>query len=376
MEVVMRCFLLLVLIVFPVMVTAGWSAEQLEFDEPRDVDLPDGVLPLIVPEENPTTAGKVMLGRKLYFDKRLSSDNTVSCATCHDPRLGFADGKPVAVGIGGQEGSRNSPTTLNAAFYDLQFWDGRAVTLEEQAQGPFTNPVEMGMSSHEAVVEKVMSLPEYPDMFRKVFGDEEMTIDHVVQAIAAFERTLISLNSPFDRFIGGDEDAISDSAKRGWELFNGKARCNTCHGHIPSYPIFTDNKFHNIGVGAKNRGFEQLARRAEQESDMSKLTHEADVSELGRFLVTKKRQDIGAFKTSGLRNIELTAPYMHDGSEPTLESVVEYYDRGGEPNPFLDGGMRPLDLTDGEKRDLVEFMKTLTSDDIETFRAEFAGEMD
>jgi cytochrome c peroxidase len=340
-----------------VTISATIQAQEEGLDAPYVIDLPEGVLPPIIPDDNPTTKGKVMLGRKLYFDKRLSADNTVSCATCHDPGLGFADGEPVAVGIGEQTGSKNSPTTLNAAFYDFQFWDGRVETLEEQAKQPLTNPVEMGMPSHEAVVKKVIGIQEYSDLFQQVFGTTEITIDHIARAIAAFERSLISLNSPFDRFIAGDGNAISEAAKRG-------------------YPVFTNNKFHNIGVGVKIEGFDELARRAEQGEDVEKLKQEAGASELGRFLVTKKSQDIGAFKTPGLRNISLTAPYMHDGSEATLESVIEFYDRGGEPNPFLDGGMRPLDLTEEEENDLIEFLKTLTSDDITRLQDEFAGEME
>jgi len=344
--------------------------------EPFALDIPPEILPPIIPDDNPMTAEKVSLGRKLYFDKRLSADNTVSCATCHDPRLGFADGKAVAEGIGGQKGARNSPTTLNAGFYDFQFWDGRSVTLEDQAKQPLINPVEMGMPSHDAVVEKVKGSEDYPDLFEKAFGTREITIDHIAMAIAAFERTLITLDSPFDRFIAGDNNAISESAKRGWDLFNGKGRCNTCHGYVESYPFFTDNKFHNVGVGAKNRQFDELARRAEHESDVAKVSHETGASELGRFLVTKGRPDIGAFKTSGLRDIALTAPYMHDGSEPTLESVIEFYNRGGETNPFLDGGIRPLELTDEEVGDLVGFLNTLTGSHIDRLKEEFAGDME
>lgn len=338
--------------------------------------LPPGVLEPIIPEDNPLTKGKVALGRMLYFDKRLSLDDTVSCATCHDPRLGFADGKKVAEGIQKRKGARNSPTTLNTAFLDTQFWDGRAPTLEEQAKQPLVNPVEMGMPSHEALVTKLRKIPEYRKAFREVFGTEALTIDHVVKAIASFERTLNTFNSPFDRFIAGDKTAISPSAQRGWELFQGKARCITCHEFNTAYPFFTDNKFHNIGVAMKDVNFEALARRAAEETDVAKLAHEPGASELGRFLVTKQPRDIGAFKTPGLRNIALTAPYMHDGSEPTLESVIEFYDKGGIPNPNLDGGIRPLGLTEQERRDLVEFMKALTSDDLPQLVKELEGLVD
>lgn len=327
--------------------------------------LPSWVLPPELPENNPSTPEKVALGRKLYFDKRLSVDDSVSCKTCHDPNKGFADGKRIATGVDEKKGTRNSPTVVNAAFYELQFWDGRAPTLEEQAKGPLVNPVEMAMSSHDALVKKLRGIKEYRDEFKKAFGTAKFSIDHIVQAIASFERTLISVKSPFDRFIAGNEGAITADAKAGWKLFNGKARCNTCHGFIKVYPFFTDNKFHNIGVAMKNANFEALAREAQRSGiTPEELAFKEGVTELGRFNVTLEPKDIGAFKTPGLRNIALTAPYMHDGSEPTLETVVEFYNRGGVPNPNLDGGISPLGLTDEEGRQLVEFMKTLTSEDI------------
>ena len=334
-------------------------------DEPYELNLPPYVLEPGIPEDNPLTKGKADLGKKLYFDKRLSADDTISCATCHDPQKGFADGEIVAVGIKGQKGARNSPTTLNAAFYDFQFWDGRALTLEEQAKKPLINPVEMGMSSHDAVVEKVLKIPEYISLFKTVFKTDKITIDHIVQAIATFERTLITINTPFDLFIAGESGALSDSAKRGWVLFQGKGRCITCHEFNESYPFFTDNKFHNVGVAMNDKGFEDLALKAASSSaDPSVLAHDKESAELGRFLVTREPKDIGAFKTPGMRDIALTAPYLHDGSEKTLESVVEFYNKGGVPNPYLDGGIRPLNLSDEEKKDLVEFMKALTSDDL------------
>jgi cytochrome c peroxidase len=342
------------------------------------VNLPLQILPPIIPDDNPITKEKVALGKNLYFDKRLSADNTISCATCHDPKFGFADGKALAEGIKGKKGARNSPTTLNAGFYDFQFWDGRAETLEDQAKQPLINPVEMGMKDHDELVKKLRGIKEYSELFKNVFGTEEFTIDHIVQAIASFERTLVTFNSPFDRFIAGDKNAISESAKRGWKLFNEKARCNNCHGFVESYPFFTDNKFHNIGVGAKNignTGFEELAKKAETEKDIARLAHEKGASELGRFLVTRERKDIGAFKTPGLREIALTAPYMHDGSETTLEAVIDFYNKGGEQNRFLDGGIRPLDLTKEETKDIVEFLKTLTSDDIVRLQKKFAHDM-
>jgi len=315
------------------------SSNLSAYCEPYKLAIPLGLTEPAIPENNPMTVEKIALGKKLYFDKRLSADDTVACSNCHDPKLGFADALPTSAGIRGQFGPRNAPTVLNSAFYDLQFWDGRVPSLEDQAKGPIINPVEMGMASHDDLVKKLKGIPEYVKDFQAVFG-AEITIDRIVQAIAAFERTLISGNSPFDRFFYNSEsDAISEPAKKGLLVFRGKGRCLNCHDFNPIYALFTDNKFHNIGVGMD---------KAEPDP--------------GRFKVTGNSADQGAFKTSTLRNIALTAPYMHDGSQKTLEEVVEFYNQGGHKNPYLDGGIVPLNLTDQEKKDLVEFLKSLTGE--------------
>lgn len=345
------------------------SSAKASYDVKIPLGIPKDLWELFIPPDNPITPEKVELGRKLYFDKRLSIDNTVACATCHDPKFAFAENKKVSEGVGGKKGARNAPTVLNAMFFEQQFWDGRAPTLEEQAKQPIINPIEMGMPDHDAVVKKLKGIPEYVELFKKVFGGE-ITIDKVAQAIAAFERTLLTGNSPFDRFIAGDENAISESAKRGWQLFQGKARCITCHEFNRSNPFFTDNKYHNIGVAMNKEGFADLARKAEllakqgqlDKRKLDELALDPAYSELGRFLVTFNPKDIGAFKTPTLRNVELTAPYMHDGSEATLIDVIEFYNRGGNENPNLSGEMRPLNLTDQEKQDLVEFLKALTGE--------------
>jgi cytochrome c peroxidase len=336
--------------------------------------IPEGVLPPPIPEDNPPTEAKVALGKKLYFDARLSSDGTIACASCHAPQSAFADprGTKTSAGVRGQLGTRNAPTTLNALFLTDQFWDGRAASLEEQALGPFINPVEMGLADHDALVDEIAGLGEYGPLFEAAFGSPEVTAERIGQALATFERTLVALNAPIDRFLAGDASAISASAQRGWDLFNGKARCNNCHGWVEVFPLFTDELYHNIGVGVKNVDFERVAAQAEKaktpEAIDALALQDAEASELGRFLVTRQPKDIGAFKTPQLRNVALTAPYMHDGSEATLREVVEFYDRGGEANPHLDGGIRPLELTDQEKADLVEVMKTFTSDDLDRFQ--------
>ncbi|MBX7222244.1 MAG: cytochrome-c peroxidase [Blastocatellia bacterium] len=344
------------------------AAEGYQIQIPKG--LPADVWAELIPKDNPMSAAKVALGEKLYFDKRLSVDRTVSCATCHDPATALADSNAVGVGISNKKGARNSPTVLNSMFNELQFWDGRAPSLEEQAKLPLINPIEMGMKDHGAVVARVQEAAEYKAMFKAAFGSEAVTIDTIAKAIAAFERTQLSGDAPFDRFIAGDTNAISEAAKRGWDLFNGQARCISCHAWNPSQPFFSDFKFHNIGVAAKDQNFSKLARRAQQlmvqGKDKTQVTDELALaegfSELGRYLVTGQPRDIGTFKTSMLRDIELTAPYMHNGSEKTLLDVIKFYDKGGEVNPNLDGGMRPLKLTDPQMNDLVEFLKTLTSD--------------
>jgi cytochrome c peroxidase len=341
--------------------------------EPR---LPDGIPAELwrrfIPANNPLTPEKVQLGQALYFDKRLSADGSISCATCHDPSAAFADHNPRSVGIGGRTGTRNAPTTLNAMFSESLFWDGRVRTLEEQVRQPLVNPSEMGMPNFEAVVERLSAVPEYRRRFRRVFKGEGITIETIAKAIATFERTRLSGDSPFDRFIAGGADALSEPQKRGWELFRGKAQCVNCHAFSPSSPFFTDFKFYNTGVATKGKDFGRLARGVllssppghDADRALNSLAHVEGFSELGRYLVTGRTKDIGAFKTPTLRDVELTAPYMHDGSLKTLLDVVRFYDRGGEHNPHLDERVRPLGLTAQEMSDLVDFMRALTSDEV------------
>src|SRR3989338_4298580 len=291
--------------------------------------------PVTVPANNPQTAAKVELGRKLYFDPRLSGNNWISCATCHNPVLGFTDGLPRMLGgPASKEGCRNSPTIINSAYNELQFWDGRAATLEEQALGPIQNPNEM-FETLDNVVKKLSGIPGYVKAFKEVFGTD-VTADGIAKAIAAFERTIVFTNSPFDRYMLGDEHAMSESAKRGMNLFNDKAECIKCHNG----PNFTDNKFHNIGVPADGPLKEDL----------------------GRFNVTKVEADKGAFKTPTLRNVTETGAYMHNGFFPTLFEVVQFYNGGGGRSENKSSLIHGLNLTAQEVNDLTEFLKALTGE--------------
>jgi cytochrome c peroxidase len=338
----------------------------------REVVVPSGVSPTywqsIVPKNNPGTAAQVALGRKLYFETRLSKDGSVACATCHDVTRGFSDRRNTSEGVADQIGRRNAPTPLNAAFYSSQFWDGRVSTLEDQAKLPIINPIEMGMPNGEAAAAAIASDPEYQAAFKAAY-DSAPSYENIGRAIASFERTLIFISAPFDRFARGEVNAISAEARAGFALFNGKARCNSCHQMSGSNPLGTDNRFHNIGVSARHQDFEDLARKgltAVTKSDsvesIDRLSLETDLSELGRFTVTRNRSDIGAFKTSAVRNVGINGPYMHDGSLATLWDVIDHYNKGGEPNAYLDGGIEPLALTEPEIDQLVAFLFSLTDE--------------
>jgi len=332
---------------------------------------PSGIDPtawttIYIPAGNELTAERIALGRKLYFDTRLSKDGTLACATCHDVSRGFTDHRSVSEGIGDHLGKRSAPTTMNAAMLQTQFWDGRAASLEDQAKLPILNPIEMGHPDAASAVAAVNTDPAYQGLFQKAYG-RAPNYDDLGRAIASFERTLIFLNAPFDRFAGGDDKALSPGAQRGLALFNGKARCVSCHMINSSNPLGTDNLFHNIGVSARKQNFEALAGQAlgvlkegSSTEALDKLAIETDMSELGRFLVTKKREDIGAFKTEQLRNVGLTAPYMHDGSLKTMWDVMDHYNKGGETNAYLDGGIEPLNLSESEINDVVAFLFALT----------------
>jgi cytochrome c peroxidase len=342
---------------------------------PRSLDqigLPAELTRKVIPQDNPQTPEKIALGQKLFFDGRLSADGTVACATCHDPARAFTDGRPVSIGFHGRAGQRNAPTILNALYNKAQFWDGRAKTLEDQAAFPIFNPVEMGQPSLDAAVDKIAGIKEYKQAFQKVFGRRVNGTD-LVRAIAAYERTLVSFDAPFDHFIAGDKNAIDDAAKRGWELFNTKARCNKCHALTETKrdtTNFTDFDYHNIGIGIIRHNVVPLARKALREmasgnlEDVDRAAIGTDLSVLGRFLITRKEADIAAFKTPNLRNALVTGPYFHDGSQETLWDVIDHYNKGdGLKNPWLDEDIQPLALTEPEIDDLVAFLASLTSPD-------------
>ncbi len=319
-----------------------------------------------VPKDNATTPERVALGRKLYFDKRLSDDGSVSCATCHDVTRGFTDQRPTSEGIGNQLGKRNAPTVVNAALLQTMFWDGRSPNLDHQATQPILNPVEMGMPDEATAMKAISGDAEYQEMFKKAYG-REMNYQDLGRAIGAFERTLVFVDSPFRRFLAGDEKAISAEAQAGWDLFNGKGRCVACHPMNPSNPLGSDNRFHNVGVSARHQDFEKLAGEAlkilkedTSEQKLDELAVGTDLSELGRFMVTHNRADIGSFRTPLILNAGITAPYMHDGSLATLWDVIDHYNKGGEANLFLDGGIEPLALSEEEINQLVAFLFTLT----------------
>lgn len=339
-----------------------------------------GLPDLVIPDNNPQTPEKIELGRKLFHDKRFSSTGTISCASCHAAEKAFTDERgpiPVSFGISELTGTRNAPTVLNAAFNKTQFWDGRSVDLEDQAQHPFLNPVEMGLETHDPILEVVRDEGDYQRDFDQVFGvrGDAITMEHVQMAIASFERTLISANSPFDRwYFGGEENAIDEAAKRGFDVFMKDGRCVSCHTIEQDHALFTDHKFHNIGIGINDitdrvpqlAGAFLLAKAEGLDVDIEVLTN-PDTSHLGRFAISESLAEVGAFKTPTLRNIAVTDPYMHDGSIATLREVVEHYNNGGvrpkdaPVNPYLSGGIRPLDLTEQQIDDLVSFMQALTS---------------
>ncbi len=329
MQIIKGTLIALFFLSFSMNLEAGEFEDLKEFYEP----LPE----MKHPADNPWSKEKEELGAMLYFDPRLSQSNWISCMTCHHPGLGWGDGLPRPNGHGQKELDRHSPTIINSGYFEAQFWDGRAKSLEEQALGPISSQVEMKQDLGK-LVNELKAIPGYVRLFKKVFPKKGINKITIAKAIGTYERSVVSKNAPYDKYFAGDKSAMSSSALNGMKLFFGKAKCSICHNG----PIFSDSGFHNIGV----------------------KQHGPLKEDLGRYNVTKEDFDKGAFKTPGLRHITRSGPYMHDGSEATLEEVVEFYDRGGDVAENRSPFITPLELTKKEKKDLVEFMKALEGEPI------------
>lgn len=306
---------------------------------------PLGLAPIPWPNDNPYTKEKAELGKLLYFDERLSEDHTISCAHCHNMTCGYSDCKKIAVGINNHKGTRHSPTIINAAYSPYLFWDGRANSLEEQCKGPLGNIREMTKlkdvhEAHRQCVEEIKKIEGYQPLFEKAFGHQNITINEISQAIATFERTILSGNSPYDRYEQGDKKALSSEQIQGLKVFK-DVGCANCHGGFN----FTNQGFANIGIG------------------MDALT-----PDLGRYLITHNEREWGAFKIPTLRDVDHNAPYMHDGSLGTLEDVIEYYDKGGTKNKNLHPLIRPLHLSKENKKALLDFLKSLNGEGWQHFQ--------
>ena len=295
---------------------------------------PRGLPPIPWPKDNPYSPARAELGKLLFFDGRLSANGAVSCAFCHEPEHAFAASAPLSRGVNGKEGVRHAQTLINRAWGKSQFWDGRAETLEAQVIVPVTNPDEMGMTA-ESVVERIRGIKGYAPLFAAAFGDSTIDFERIAKAIATFERTVVSGNSAYDRYLAGDKSALTPQQKNGLDFFNKKGECAECH----SGPNFTNEKFANLGVGMDQ-------------------TH----PDPGREAVTKKHGDFGKFKAPTLRDLARRAPYMHDGSIKTLGEVLDLYAKGGLPNPHLDTRLTPFYLDAATKEDLLAFLDSLNGE--------------
>ncbi len=321
--------------------------------KPVKIPAPLGLPPVPIPKDNPPTAETIALGRKLFFEKMLSRDHTLSCASCHDPKAGMADPNPVSAGFLKLKGNRNAPTVLNAAYNPTQFWDGRALSLEQQTEGVVNNPIEFAHSLI-GVERRLAASPAYVKLFEKAWGPGPITYEMTAKSIASYERTLVSGNSKFDRYYyGGDKSAMPESAIRGLKFYLNPslkaANCVSCHRIDEEHSTFGEERFHNTGVAFDPKSLKIL--------------------DMGRWAVTKDPTLVGAFRTMTLRNIALTAPYMHDGSMKTLEEVIDFYFDGGRPNQYISHDMPAAGLPEipkaeqaQAKKDLVEFLKCLTGD--------------
>jgi len=355
----------------------GTRSDLMRFVESPPLGLP----PVPVPEDNPLTREKVELGRKLFFDRRLSLNDTFSCAMCHVPEQGFTSNEvAMAVGLEGRSGRRNSPTVYNSAYFTRLFHDGREESLEQQVWGPFLARNEMANPSVGAVIGKIRRIPDYRGLFEEAFGGRGPSMETVGMALASYERVLVSGNSAFDRWhYGGDASAMSASAQRGFELFKGKGGCVSCHTVGESFALFSDDQLHNTGMGYR----ESMGIKPDKEKvlvapgvyievdreiiDSVGLPPEPDV---GLYEVTQNPHDRWKYRTPSLRNVALTAPYMHNGSISTLREVIEFYNQGGVFNQLLDPRIRPLELSDTEMDDMVAFLRSLTGDNVDEIVAD------
>ncbi len=316
--------------------------------------------PVPIPKQNPQTPEKIELGKKLFFDRRLSGDGTMNCATCHEPEKAFTDGLDISLNYPTTRNWRNSPTLINVAYQKSLFYDGRAQTLEQQALFPMMSAFEMNRNL-DFVEEVIRSVPEYVEEFKKVFGDGDISRERIAMAIAAFERTLVSVNPPLDRWLRGDKKALSAEAKNGYDIFTGKGNCADCHNGVS----LSDNRFHALDV-PENEAQEKDPRVAATRRFVAKVYHYEDFRNLkedpGRYLITKDKKDWKAFKTPALWEISRTGPYMHNGIFHTLDEVIEFFDRGGGKG---NTALKPLGLSIQEKKSLMAFLtEALTGEEI------------
>ena len=355
----------------------GKQADLLKFVSNPPLGLP--AVP--IPADNPVTKEKVSLGRKLFFDRRLSINDTFSCAICHIPEQGFTNNEiQTAVGVEGRSGKRNAPMIYNVAYLEKIFHDARESTLEQQVWSPFLARNEMANPSIGYVINKLKAIPEYKGLFEQAFDGRGPTMETVGMALASYQRTLNSANSPFDRWhFGKQKDAVNDQVKRGYKIFSGKAACNTCHLIQEDYALFVDNLLHNTGLGYQaSMGITSKTTRvqlapgvyADLDNEVIKRVSRPKINDVGRYEVTENPNDRWKYRTPTLRNVALTAPYMHDGSLHTLREVVEFYNQGGVPNEVLSPLIRPLGLTNEEIDDVVAFLESLTGSNVGTLVAD------
>jgi len=355
----------------------GLAADLLTYTE----NPPTGLPPIPVPKENPLSADKVELGRLLFFDRRLSHNNTISCAMCHVPEQGFSSNEmATAVGIEGRTVRRNSPTIYNVAYLERLFHDGRETTLEQQIWGPLLARNEMGNPSVGRVMQQISAIPEYRELFQRAFDGRPVSMETVGMALASYERVLVSANSPFDRwYFGGENNALTDDQRAGFELFTGNANCSSCHHITREWALFTDSQMHNTGIGFERSMSKAPVDRtvliAPGEQIVVKGSVVADASEpppndLGLYEITENPDDRWKYRTPSLRNVALTAPYMHDGSLSTLEQIIAFYNQGGIDNELLDPLIQPLNLNETETDQLLAFLNSLTGDNVDVLVAD------